>query len=89
MSDAQMKWLSTKDAARCLGITPRTLYRLIDEGQLAAYKFGRVIRLKQGDIDAFIETARVEPGSLKHLYPDARSGDNDEPDEENADDRRG
>ena len=43
-------WLSTAAAAERLGITPRTLYRFIDEGQLAAYKFGRVIRLKQDDV---------------------------------------
>ncbi len=48
-------WLSTQEAAKALGITPRTLYRFIDEGSLVAYRFGRVIRLKQGDVDAFID----------------------------------
>ena len=50
----------------------RTLYRFIDEGQLPAYKMGRVIRLQAGDVDAFIERARIVPGTLEHLYPDAR-----------------
>ena len=69
-------WLSTAAAAERLGITPRTLYRFIDEGQLAAYKFGRVIRLKQDDVDAYIESCRVEPGSMSHLYPEtAGSGE--------------
>jgi excisionase family DNA binding protein len=63
-------WLSTADAAHRLGVTPRTLYRFIDEGQLPAYRFGRVIRLKENEVDAFIETCRIEPGSLEHLYPD-------------------
>ncbi|MCO8129046.1 helix-turn-helix domain-containing protein [Acidimicrobiia bacterium EGI L10123] len=40
-------------------------------GELAAYRFGRVIRIKQSDVDAFIEGARIEPGSLEHLYPDS------------------
>ncbi len=62
-------WLSTADAAKRLGITPRTLYRMIDEGQLPAYRFGRVIRLKAFEVDEFIEASRVEPGTLKHLYP--------------------
>ncbi len=66
-----IEWLSTDKAAKYLGITNRTLYRLIDAGEVPAYKFGRVIRLKQSDIDAFIEASRVEPGTLKHLYPDA------------------
>ena len=57
-------------AAERLGITARTLYRFIDEGQLPAYKFGRVIRLKKTDVDAYIESCRVEPGSMSHLYPE-------------------
>lgn len=68
-----IRWLSTAEAAARLGITPRTLYRFIDEGQLAAYRFGRVIRLKTTDVDAFIETCRIAPGTLEHLYPDTAS----------------
>lgn len=70
MTDTEITWLGTAEAARHLGITPRTLYRLIDEGQIAAYKFGRVIRLKQSDIMTFIDSSRIEPGSLEHLYPE-------------------
>jgi excisionase family DNA binding protein len=70
MSAPEITWLSTAEAARRLGITPRTLYRFIDEGQLAAYRFGRVIRLKQSDVDGFIEDCRIEPGTLEHLYPE-------------------
>ena len=68
MTDSAVTWLSTAEASRRLGINTRTLYRLVDEGQLAAYKFGRVIRLKEADIDGFIESSRVQPGSLEHLY---------------------
>ncbi len=66
-----VQWMSTADAAKRLGITPRTLYRFIDEGQLPAYRFGRVIRLKQTEVDSFIETCKIQPGTLEHLYPDA------------------
>jgi len=72
MTTDEIVWLSTKEAARRLGITPRTLYRFIDNGDLPAYRMGRVIRLQQSDVDAYIETCRVEPGTLEHLYPDAR-----------------
>ena len=61
------------EAAARLGVTPRTLYRFIDEGSLAAYKFGRVIRLKEADVERFIESARIEPGTLEHLYPESKS----------------
>jgi len=66
----EIEWLSTQEAARRLGVTPRTLYRFIDQGDLPAYRLGRVIRLKKADVDAFIEASRIEPGSLEHLYPD-------------------
>jgi excisionase family DNA binding protein len=55
-------------------VTLRTLYRFIDEGQLPAYKMGRVIRLQAQEVDAFIERARIVPGTLEHLYPDPRGG---------------
>jgi len=77
MAEDDIKWLSTGEAARRIGITPRTLYRFLDEGGLPAYRFGRVIRLKQSDVDAFIETCRIEPGTLEHLNP-LRAGHGDE-----------
>lgn len=66
--DEDIEWLSTADAAARLGINTRTLYRLIDDGQIPAYKFGRVIRVQGKDVESFIESARVQPGSLEHLY---------------------
>lgn len=67
---AQIVWMSSGEAAEVLGLRTRTLYRLIDEGQLPAYRFGRVIRLRRNEVEAFIERCRIEPGSLDHLYPD-------------------
>jgi len=73
MTVQDITWLSTAEAARKLGIGARTLYRLIDEGQIPAYKFGRVIRLQEREVDAFIDAARIKPGTLEHLYPDSKS----------------
>ncbi len=64
------RWLSTKEASQLLGVNLRTLYRFIDEGELPAYKFGRVIRLRELDVERFVESARILPGSLEHLYPE-------------------
>lgn len=74
MSDA-INWLSTKECCERLGVTVRTLYRFIDEGQLAAYQMGRVIRVQEGDLATFIASVRIAPGSLAHLYPDTGSPD--------------
>lgn len=79
-------WLSTPKAADRLGITTRTLYRFIDRGDLPAYRFGRVIRLRLSDVDRFIEECLVEPGTLEHLYPEARPGDSGDDSAEGSDD---
>lgn len=71
-------WVGTTAAAAYLGVVPRTLYRMIDEDRIPAYKMGRVIRLKRSDLDAYLESHRVQPGSLEHLYPHG------EPDDEKA-----
>ncbi len=80
-----IQWLSTAEAAKYLGITPRTLYRFIDEGQIPGYRFGRVIRLKQDDVEVFVEASRITPGTLEHLYPEViGSGDKRTADDDDA-----
>lgn len=68
------RWVGTTTAAAYLGVVPRTLYRMIDEGEIPAYRMGRVIRLKRTDLDLYLENHRVEPGSLEHLYPPREPG---------------
>jgi excisionase family DNA binding protein len=72
MPDDEIRWMSTGEAARRLGVTVRTLYRLIDESELPAYKFGRVIRLQEAEVESFIKASRITPGDLEHLYPEAK-----------------
>ena len=61
-------WLSTSAAAKRIGVTPRTVYRFVDDGQLPAFRLGRVIRFRRDDIDAYINECRIQPGGLGHLY---------------------
>ena len=49
----ERKWLKPIDVARLLGIRTREVYRLIDEGALPAYKFGRTIRLLATDVEEY------------------------------------
>jgi excisionase family DNA binding protein len=76
--------MSTRDACERLGVTLRTLYRFIDEGQLPAYKMGRVIRLQSTDIEGFITRMRIEPGTLEHLYPEPKGHEKAAPDDGEA-----
>ena len=71
---AARTWLGTTAAAEYLGINARTIYRLIDLGDLVAFKIGRVLRIKQADLDAYLERVRVQPGTISHLYPEGNGG---------------
>jgi excisionase family DNA binding protein len=64
VTTSDIEWLNTGESARRLGITPRTLYRFIDDGKIPAYRFGRVIRLKESEVAEFIESCRIQPGTL-------------------------
>lgn len=78
-------WLSTKECCSRLGVTVRTLYRFIDEGQLVAYQMGRVIRVQEPDLEKFVESVKIAPGSLAHLYPDTGGPEGFEPRPNGAD----
>ena len=56
-------WMSTEDAARRLGVATKTVYRFIDRGELPAYRIGRVIRLKEADVEAYEASCQIEPGA--------------------------
>lgn len=61
-------WITVREACAYLGVINRTLYRFIDKLGLPAYQIGRVIRLRQHEVDAWLAERRIAPGSLEHLY---------------------
>ncbi|MCB1255599.1 MAG: helix-turn-helix domain-containing protein [Microthrixaceae bacterium] len=75
MATQEFDWLNTSETASMLGVTPRTLYRFIDEGKLPAYRFGRVIRLRADEVVKFIDQCRIEPGSLGILETEVEPAD--------------
>ena len=70
MEPPQERWLSTAEAAKQLGITKTTLYRLIDNGSIDAYRFGRAFRLKLRDIETFVQRSQIKPRDRSHPPPD-------------------
>jgi excisionase family DNA binding protein len=65
-------WLSVQAAASELEVTTRTIYRFINDGKLAAYRIGRVYRIRRSDLDSFLLGAALQPGDLDHLVDDGR-----------------
>jgi len=53
MNNTETVWIMPREAIARLGVSPREFYRLVDAGELPAYKHGRDIRLRAGDVDAY------------------------------------
>jgi excisionase family DNA binding protein len=52
-------FLTTEEVLVYLNITPRTIYRLIRNGELPAVRIGRQWRFRRTDLDAWIERQRA------------------------------
>lgn len=70
-------WLSVQKAASELEVTTRTIYRFINDGKLAAYRIGRVYRIRRADLQRFLDDAALQPGDLDHLVEDGREAGSD------------
>ena len=75
------EWMSAPDAARLLGVTPRSLYHLIDADEITASRFGRVIRILRA------EAERLREKMVSDL-PDGRSKEAPTTETDDRDDRR-
>ncbi len=49
------KLLSIEEAAAKLGFSYKTIGRLVETGDLSAYKIGRLRRFRESDLDEFLQ----------------------------------
>lgn len=54
------EWLKTTQAAKKLGITPRGLQKLVERGDILAYRIGRVLRFRPSDVETYLDKARTD-----------------------------
>lgn len=52
--NSTFEWLTPKDVQAELGIGPNTFYRLVNSGQLPAYRIGKLWRVKRSELEAWI-----------------------------------
>lgn len=78
MTNTTGEWLGVPALAKQLGVTIPALYRILDSGELPAYKIGRVIRIQRVDVDAFRERTKGKRGELHHICPVEHSPANPE-----------
>jgi excisionase family DNA binding protein len=50
---------TTEDVVAYLNITPRTIYRLIRTGELPAIRIGHQWRIRQSDLDEWLDRQRA------------------------------
>lgn len=49
------KMLTVKQVAGMLNISVSSIYRLLDRKELPSYKIGGALRIKQSDVDTYLE----------------------------------
>jgi excisionase family DNA binding protein len=57
----QHSYLTVQEAADYLNTSVRFVRRLIEERRIAFHKVGRHVRLRQADLEAYVNAGRVEP----------------------------
>jgi excisionase family DNA binding protein len=50
---------TVKETAQQLRLCEKHVRRLIERGELPAYRFGAALRIKKDDIDAYVEAQRI------------------------------
>lgn len=56
---AVTKLRTIEETAELWNVSPRTVYRLIKSGALPAHRFGRLVRISDADIAAFLAANRT------------------------------
>ena len=55
-----MVLLTLKDAGAYLGVSKRTVRRLLDQRNLPFFKVGRLVRIAKTDLETYLISRRVE-----------------------------
>lgn len=55
----EITYLTVKEVARRMRVSPMTVYRLVQDGSIPATKFRRSFRIDQADLDNFINNSKT------------------------------
>jgi excisionase family DNA binding protein len=61
-SHARARFLTPKEVADLLRVSPMTVYRLIKSGELPAVRVGKAFRVREDDMDAYIAARYTRAG---------------------------
>ena len=57
--------MSLKDAARTIGVSRSTLYRLVSEGRLPTHRIGQRVLVKRSDVEALFDRPPPAPAGAR------------------------
>lgn len=55
----EVRWMTSREAARHLNVSPRTLHNWTKQGKLEVTRVGRIIRYSMQALDAFMALHRA------------------------------
>lgn len=58
--------LTYREAGKLLGVTERTIWTLVDRGELPAVRFGRSVRIDPADLRAYIDQCKTAAKGVNH-----------------------
>lgn len=61
-ADPSPPLLSTADVVELLGVDAAIVYRLVDTGELPAYRIGPALRFRRREVDAYLAHRQQPPG---------------------------
>ena len=59
---ARATYLTVNEVADLLRLSPMTVYRLINKGELPAVRIGKSFRLREDDVDTYIAERYTQAG---------------------------
>ncbi len=59
--DKEQQWLKPAEVAKQLGVSERTVHRLIEYGKLRAYKIGRSVKFRPEDVEEYLQNSQINP----------------------------
>ncbi len=61
-SFAKARFLTVQEVAGLMRVSPMTVYRLIKSGDLPAVRVGRSFRVRDSDVDKYLEARYTQAG---------------------------
>jgi len=59
--------LTYREAGKLLGVTERTIFKLVKDGDIPKVKFGRSVRIDPDDLRGFIDKAKLLPSNKREV----------------------